>query len=280
LLNNPSLTLSLGLINGVLYGLISVLVSFTLGVQTGNIHLTERLKWTRTTLLRSLLMFNHLRITFLLTASVSLISGLIFVLLGGLWFGLLYGPSYGLSIGLSYWLWFGLFQGIAPERIEDQDRRVPNQGIRRSLYNSAIMGIISSAIIGIVTILTDCPLYWFGSWLGQGIPSSAPDFGLNYWLFCGLLAGVFGGILACIVMGGRTTLQHYVIRLLLWRSHTFPLRVAQFLDDATARFLLRRVGGGYQFTHRLLLDHLADAPMPHIEQPSESLTADSEPSFS
>ncbi len=59
---------------------------------------------------------------------------------------------------------------------------------------------------------------------------------------------------------GKSTL------LLLWRSRTFPLLVPQFLDDATARFLLRRVGGGYQFAHRLLLDHLADAPTPRIEQ--------------
>jgi len=31
-----------------------------------------------------------------------------------------------------------------------------------------------------------------------------------------------------------------------------------FLDDATVRVLLRRVGGGYSFNHRLLMDYLAD----------------------
>jgi MFS family permease len=246
-------------------------------VKTGNIHLTERLKWTRATLLRGLLMFDHLRITFLLTVGILLIAGLVFGLVSGLWFGILYSLSYGLSIGLSYWLWFGLFQGIAPERIEDQDRRIPNQGIQRSLYNSVIMSIISGAIIGTVTMLSNWLLYWCGRWLAGS--SSVPDIGLNYWLLCGLLAGIGGGILACIVMGGRATLQHYVIRLLLWRSRTFPLLIPQFLEDATARFLLRRVGGGYQFAHRLLLDHLADAPMPGTEQLAESPTADSEPSL-
>jgi hypothetical protein len=40
-------------------------------------------------------------------------------------------------------------------------------------------------------------------------------------------------------------------------DRTFPGRAPQFLNDASARFLLRRVGGGYSFVHRLLLDHLA-----------------------
>jgi hypothetical protein len=30
------------------------------------------------------------------------------------------------------------------------------------------------------------------------------------------------------------------------------------LDEAADRLLLRKVGGGYVFMHRLLLDHLAD----------------------
>jgi hypothetical protein len=36
-----------------------------------------------------------------------------------------------------------------------------------------------------------------------------------------------------------------------------PLRYATFLDHAAARVLLRRVGGGWVFVHRLLLDYFA-----------------------
>jgi len=53
-------------------------------------------------------------------------------------------------------------------------------------------------------------------------------------------------------------LRHYIIRLLLARSHTFPGLAVRFLDDATTRIFLRRVGGGYSFAHRLLLDYFAD----------------------
>jgi hypothetical protein len=58
--------------------------------------------------------------------------------------------------------------------------------------------------------------------------------------------------------GLYAALQHYILRLWLWCTHTFPFKAVPFLEDATARILLRRVGGGYSFTHRLLLDHFAD----------------------
>jgi len=36
-----------------------------------------------------------------------------------------------------------------------------------------------------------------------------------------------------------------------------PLNYARFLDYAAKRVLLRKVGGGYMFVHRLLLEHFA-----------------------
>jgi len=58
-----------------------------------------------------------------------------------------------------------------------------------------------------------------------------------------------------IAMGGLAVWRHYVIRFLLWHSRAFSGQAPRFLDDACARFLLRRVGGGYSFMHRLLLDY-------------------------
>jgi hypothetical protein len=65
-----------------------------------------------------------------------------------------------------------------------------------------------------------------------------------------LLGGLVGGLGAAM--------QHYILRFWLARTHTFPWKAVPFLEDATARTLLRRVGGGYSFTHRLLLDYFAD----------------------
>jgi hypothetical protein len=64
----------------------------------------------------------------------------------------------------------------------------------------------------------------------------------------------------------------------LWPSESFvvSLRLAiAFLEDARARHLLRRIGGSYQFVHRLLLDYFADLdgtapPMPNSTKSTAS----------
>ena len=44
---------------------------------------------------------------------------------------------------------------------------------------------------------------------------------------------------------------------LLWHSGQLPWNLPRFLDYAAERILLRKVGGGYIFIHRLLLDYFA-----------------------
>jgi hypothetical protein len=58
--------------------------------------------------------------------------------------------------------------------------------------------------------------------------------------------------------GGRAAPQHLVLRLLLVRNRAAPWKYVRFLDEASDRLLLRKVGGGYVFVHRLLLDYFAD----------------------
>jgi hypothetical protein len=216
-----------------------------------------------------LLNARHLRISLLFTGITT-----IFLTLNN---GLSLGIGGGLSFGLSYWCLLGLFQGIAQEQVEDQDRRIANQGIHRSLRNSVIMGIVSGTIIGSIGLLK----YGLSLWLIRGLndilryglslgPIPVLSFVLNYGLKVeqisssdavmryGLFLGICGALLIYILTGGLAVWRHYVIRFLLWRAGIFPGQAPQFLDNATTRFLLRRVGGGYSFTHRLLLDHLAD----------------------
>src|SRR5205823_12533235 len=125
----------------------------------------------------------------------------------GLHHGLDQGLRYGLRIGLSYWILLGLFQGVSRERIEDRFRLVPNQGIRRSLRNSVLMGMISAGVVGGVDILS------FELSMG-GMRSQV---GLSF----GIGVGICGALLVCAVVGGLSTLRHYAIRLLLWRAGSF-----------------------------------------------------------
>jgi len=60
-----------------------------------------------------------------------------------------------------------------------------------------------------------------------------------------------------LLNGGLACIQHGVLRWLLWRSRCIPWNYVRFLDVAAERILLRKVGGGYIFIHRLLLDYFA-----------------------
>jgi DNA polymerase III delta prime subunit len=335
--------LGFGLSTGLTAGLSYILINLILKAETGNIRLTERLRWTQRSLRKGLFKSNHLRIALFLTCciiiSVGLSNGLDFIEQGTLvnltevsnglvftkvsnWLiplfpvvsstsgsttfsktfysdfclgGYVYGPfksvadnsalvgtptsstgtniglrvglSVAVSTGISYWFLVGLFQSTDQERIEDQERHVPNQGIRHSLNNSMIMCIISSIVIGIIGILNfelsiglSYELLYLKEGLSNGLSGRSICLieSLSSGLHFGLLMGISSGLLIYTLTGGLAAWRHYIIRFLLWHSHTFPWKTPQFLNDASARFLLRQVGGGYSFAHRLLLDYFAD----------------------
>jgi serine/threonine protein kinase len=254
---------SVGLSLGLSLGLACMLISAVLGRLQDAIHLTEHVSFSWRNLRKRLFAPAHLRLALLLTGEI--------VLFVGLSIGLNYVLSFGLGFGLLYWLLLGFYQSIVQERIEDQDRRVPNQGIRLSLRNSLLIGLICGIKIVGIGIVT------FG--LSEGLRH-----GLRFWLsyVLGYFWSLFvvSSILVWIIMGGLAVWRHYLIRFLLRCSQTFPLNACQFLDDATARILLLRLGGGYRFTHRLLLDSLADAEDRCTKLPSASMVTHSEPSVS
>jgi len=64
----------------------------------------------------------------------------------------------------------------------------------------------------------------------------------------GLHGKVFG-----LIFGSLACIQHYVLRIILWRNGFAPLNYVRFLNCAVGRIFLRKVGGGYIFVHRLLL---------------------------
>ena len=47
------------------------------------------------------------------------------------------------------------------------------------------------------------------------------------------------------------------MRVLLWIEGGAPLNYVAFLDYACDRVFLQKVGGGYIFVHRLLLEYFA-----------------------
>jgi len=57
--------------------------------------------------------------------------------------------------------------------------------------------------------------------------------------------------------GGLAWCQHRALRAVLARQGWLPRRLVPWLDSMVARGLLRRVGGGYIFIHRSLLEYFA-----------------------
>jgi eukaryotic-like serine/threonine-protein kinase len=155
----------------------------------------------------------------------------------GVSFGLI-GLVGGLLFGLVWMLLGVLCSGVVVGEVGVQS--FPNDGIRRSLRNASIGGVLGGLLGGVV----------FGL-----------SFGLGYGLRQGLLGGLFGGLLGGfgvgLGFGGFACLHHFALRLVLWHNNFAPLNYIRFLDYATARILLHKVGGGYVFVHRLLLEYFA-----------------------
>jgi energy-coupling factor transporter ATP-binding protein EcfA2 len=74
--------------------------------------------------------------------------------------------------------------------------------------------------------------------------------------YSALVIGVLG-LFFGFSQAGMAAIQHFALRLILWSHGYIPWNYAAFLEYATDRRLLQRVGGGYRFIHGLLRDHFA-----------------------
>jgi hypothetical protein len=72
-----------------------------------------------------------------------------------------------------------------------------------------------------------------------------------------IAAGLGVAIVFTLWYSGPDVIQHYVLRLILYYKGYTPWNYAHFLDYATERILLNKVGGGYIFKHRFLMEYFA-----------------------
>lgn len=211
-----------GLVFGLLVGLLGGL-GFGLLVGLGSIRSVDRLIWKPN---RVILLFG-------------LVGGLLVGLLVGLLGMLLVGPVVGLLVGLLGGL-VGALVSILQRNVQITPRTQPNQGIRNSLFNGLLGGLLVGMVGGLVGALL------FGVVVG-----------LLGGLVGGLGFGLLGMLLGALLFGGDTALQHSVLRMLLsWNGYA-PWDYVDFLDVCAKRILLQKVGGGYIFIHRTLMEYFA-----------------------
>jgi TIR domain/NACHT domain len=129
-------------------------------------------------------------------------------------------------------------------------RPTPNFALSQSLRNTlAYVGIsLMFGIMGIVLLRLLIPTLPTDP--GPGLTTAV--FALGGLGFLGWVGLFFG-----MEKGGYFLLDHYLTRLLLWRRGRMPWNYLRFLDAAAERVLLLKVGAGYIFVHRMLLDYFA-----------------------
>ena len=102
--------------------------------------------------------------------------------------------------------------------------------------------------------------YSFFFWLIVGLFGGLIVWLINrliFGLFVRLIVGLFGGLIGGLSGGGLACLRHFSLRWMLYRIGYTPWNYARFLNYATERLFLQKVGGGYIFIHRMLLEHFA-----------------------
>jgi hypothetical protein len=150
--------------------------------------------------------------------------------------------------GLVFELISGLVGGLSSDLLDKQILSRPNQGIRHSTRNSVLVGLVSGLVSGLV----------FGLLAGLVVELIIPSInGQIVGLVVGPVVGLSIGLSLGLSNGGTACIQHAVLRTFLWRAGYIPWNYSRFLDYAAEHILLRKVGGGYIFVHRLLLDYFA-----------------------
>jgi hypothetical protein len=154
----------------------------------------------------------------------------------------------GLLSGIVFGSFYSFVGGLSSRLQDERHLTRPNQGIWHSARNSISYGLI----IGLASGLLAGTI--FG--LLAGLVADPPR-GLSFGLTTGITTLLAVGTLIGLRKGGIACIQHVLLRWHLWRAGVIPWNYPHFLDHAAERILLHKVGGGYIFVHRLLLEYFA-----------------------
>lgn len=124
------------------------------------------------------------------------------------------------------------------QRQEIDQKLRPNEGMRNTLKSTFTVLLLMVVPMGL--------LLWLAtSWAGNQ--------GVRFVFFWAYLVLPF----AFFYFGGLALIQHGSLRFWLWWQGALPHPLVVWLDDMTTHLLLRRVGGGWVFIHRALLEYFA-----------------------
>jgi hypothetical protein len=256
--------LSDGFFGGLIVGFVGLLVGLLDPSLKDPIKCAEKVKWSFHSLTVS---SNKLMVKF---GILGLVFGLVLGLTAGLFTRQDLGLSRRLALGLVFGLGGGLIGGLFGRlseglSVSEVDKpAVPNEGIQRSGRNALVFGLVDGLIVCLIVWLAVGLGVWLAIRAGiWAVPRSDAGFGgeltiaLLGGLSVGLIFGLVFGLLGGLTAGGRAFLKHLILRRMLVQSGSAPWQYVQFLDQAAERILLRKVGDGYVFIHRMLMEYFA-----------------------
>jgi hypothetical protein len=151
------------------------------------------------------------------------------------------GAAFGLIVGLIFWMTFALGHGLVADRTQ------PPPAPARALSASLRAAIPSAILITLLAVLTVA----FVAHLTSTNVTEALRLNL-------VTPMVLTGTLTFWFTGGGVWLAHHAARWTASKAGLLPRDLLGFLSHADERLLLRRAGGGYQFLHRTLQEHIAN----------------------
>ncbi len=167
------------------------------------------------------------------------------------------GLSTGVLTVISLRLVYIVLRGVSSRNLDNHYRTRPNEGIRRSLFHSLVGGTIGIFVTTLLSIITTVIALLSSNGLVSLLNSKVLQASLKIGLSNALLLGPSSGLLAGLLLGGLAFLQYNILRIILWRTGNVPRNLFLLLEDAAGCILLHKVGGGYLFTHRFLLEYFA-----------------------
>jgi len=162
-------------------------------------------------------------------------------------FGLFAGPKNGFYAGATV----ATCAAVSTSLVAGLDRAsipvyvTPNEATRRSFLSGLLIGAIAFllfavAIASLMLLLT----------------AGRPDLGLA--LAASIAFGFPIAMVIALTFGIGSAAQHWVMRVVLWRSAIAPLRYGRWLNYVVSLKLLYRTGGGgYVFVHGLMQEYFA-----------------------
>lgn len=254
------------LTDGIFYGFVGVIFYEIVNgsrTATNDIQTVEALKWSWKSAYQGII--SGVGIGIMIGFTYGFILGIIFFIFEmivvpqyGYNFidGVMVGTRIGLFCGSSFGIGVQLRKKLISKELERKN--YVNQGIWLSLRNGVLVG---SIITGFNTIIFMSYAVIASARFGaaRSFVSSALDLNTAF------LWGISSGIVLFLFFGGYTVVQHVILRFFLWRDGAIPLKYIPFLNHCVDLIFLRRVGGGYIFVHRLLMEHFAEM---YVETPT------------